>query len=69
MKRQGKRKMGEGEWEETVCRALSQLPNGLRRRAEEEWKRGNINPFLELALYRLLMGQKVDNEGEAEKGL
>jgi hypothetical protein len=64
-----RQKMSEGEWEETVCKALRQLPNGLRKRAEEEWKRGNINPFLELALYRLLMGQKGDNEGEAKKGL
>jgi hypothetical protein len=64
-----RQKMGEGEWDETVRKALSQLPRRLRRRAEEEWGKGNINPFLELTLYRLLTGQKGDEEGKAGKGL
>ena len=63
-----RQKMGEQEWEEKVHKALSQLPNGLRKRAEEEWEKGNINPFLELTLYRLLKGQEGDEKGMAEKG-
>jgi len=62
-----RQEMEEGEWNEIVRKALNQLPNGLKRRAEEEWEKGNINPFLELTLYRLLKGQEGDEV--AEKGL
>ena len=56
--------MGEEEWGEWVKKALEGLPEGLRRRAEADWQKGVINPFLELALFRLLESQRGEKEGQ-----